>query len=72
MSLNAAAAPLIVLSLLVIAVFIASLLRGSAGAKERTVPTWLCGYQQLNEKNRYVDRGMFAALKNFFRWTGGR
>jgi len=72
LSLNAAAAPLIVLSLLVIAVFIASLLRGSAGAKERTVPTWLCGYQQLDEKNRYVDRGMFAALKNFFRWTGGR
>ncbi|MBN1938132.1 MAG: hypothetical protein JW843_01000 [Candidatus Aminicenantes bacterium] len=71
-SLNAAAAPLIVLSLLVIAFFIAAFLRGSAGAKERTVPTWLCGYQQLDEKNRYVDRGMFAALKDFFRWTGGR
>jgi hypothetical protein len=26
----------------------------------------------LNEKNRFVDRGMFAALKHFFRWTGGR
>jgi len=71
-ALNAAAAPLIVLSILAITVLIASFLRNSAGAKERAVPTWLCGYQQLDDRNRYVDRGMFAALKNFFRWTGGR
>ena len=63
--------PLLILGLLVVAILAAALLRRSAGSKTRTVPTWLCGYQQLDGKNRYVDRGMFAALKHFFRWTGG-
>jgi hydrogenase-4 component B len=70
--INAAVSPLLALSLLVLALLLAGRLRRSAGSRERTVPTWLCGYQQLNEKNRFVDRGMFAALKHFFRWTGGR
>jgi formate hydrogenlyase subunit 3/multisubunit Na+/H+ antiporter MnhD subunit len=70
--LNAATAPLVVLGLLTIALLAALFLRRSGGSRERTVPTWLCGYQELNAKNRYVDRGMFAAFKNFFRWTGGR
>lgn len=63
--------PLLILGLLVVAILAAALLRRSAGSKTRAVPTWLCGYQQLDGKNRYIDRGMFAALKQFFRWTGG-
>jgi hydrogenase-4 component B len=70
--INAAVSPLLALSLLVLALLLASLLRRSAGSRERTAPTWLCGYQLLNEKNRFTDRGMFAALKHFFRWTGGK
>jgi len=63
---------LIVLGLLLAAILIAAFLRRSAGAGSRAVPTWLCGYQTLGEGNRFTDRGMFAALKHFFRWTGGR
>jgi hypothetical protein len=70
--INAAASPLLAFSLLVLALLFAGLLRRSAGSRERTAPTWLCGYQLLNEKNRFTDRGMFAALKHFFRWTGGK
>lgn len=64
--------PVFVLGLILAAIGAASLLRRSAGARSRAVPTWLCGYQTLGEGNRFTDRGMFAALKNFFRWTGGR
>lgn len=64
--------PVFVLGLVLAAILIAALLRRSGGAKSRTVPTWLCGYQTLGEGNRFTDQGMFAALKNFFRWTGGR
>ncbi len=70
--LNAAVAPLVVLGLLAAALAAAVLLRRSAGSREVAVPTWLCGYQELSDKNRYRDHGMFAAFKNFFRWTGGR
>lgn len=71
-SVNAAAAPLIVLGILLLAMAGAAWLRRSAGSKEVRVPTWLCGYRDLDARTRFVDRGMFAALKNFFRWTGGR
>ena len=70
--LAAAAAPLAVLGLLAAAFAAAVLLRRSAGSREAVVPTWLCGYEELGEKNRYQDHGMFAAFKSFFRWTGGR
>jgi hydrogenase-4 component B len=70
--LNAAAAPLVVLGLLAVGLAVAAFLRRSAGSTEAQAPTWLCGYQELNAANRYQDRAMFAAFKNFFRWTGGR
>ena len=70
--LNAAAAPLVVLLVLGLGLALGSLLRRSGGSKEVEAPTWLCGYQDLNERTRYTDRGMFAAFKSLFRWTGGR
>jgi hydrogenase-4 component B len=70
--LNAATSPLLVLGLLAAALLLAALLRRSAGSKEVAVPTWLCGYQGLSDQTRFTDRGMFAAFKDFFRWTGGR
>jgi formate hydrogenlyase subunit 3/multisubunit Na+/H+ antiporter MnhD subunit len=70
--LNAATSPLLVLGLLTAALLFAVLLRRSAGSKETAVPVWLCGYAGLDAKTRFTDRGLFAALKDLFRWTGGR
>jgi NADH:ubiquinone oxidoreductase subunit 5 (subunit L)/multisubunit Na+/H+ antiporter MnhA subunit len=49
----------------------AALLRRSGGGRERQAPLWLCGYQQHADFNRYRSRNMFAAFKNFMKWTGG-
>ena len=49
-----------------------ALLRRSAGSKEVEAPTWLCGYQDLNDANRYADRGMFAGLRGLFKFAGGK
>ncbi len=69
--LASTAVPLVILAVAAGALVFAWLLRSSSGAEEKQAPTWLCGYQELNDLNRYRDRNMFAALKGFFRWTGG-
>lgn len=46
-------------------------LRAAGGARERKAPVWLCGYQQFNGSHRYGSDAMYAAFKNFTRWTGG-
>lgn len=69
---GAAVSPLLVLALLALALILGAWIRRSAGSKEQAVPTWLCGYRDLDERTRFTDRGMFAALKDLFRWTGGR
>jgi hydrogenase-4 component B len=71
-SLNSAAAPLVILLVFGLALAAGALLRRSGGSKEVEAPTWLCGYQELCEANRYTDRSMFAALRGLFRWAGGR
>jgi hydrogenase-4 component B len=68
----ASVSPLLVLVLLLLLLLLGAWLRRSAGSRERAVPTWLCGYRSLDESTRFTDRGMFAALKHLFRWTGGR
>ncbi len=65
------AVPLVVLAVFVFALCVAFLLTKSAGSKERVGETWLCGYQTLNNRNRYMDSSMFSALKTMFWWTGG-
>ncbi|MBN1533540.1 MAG: hypothetical protein JXA20_12805 [Spirochaetes bacterium] len=70
-SVSAAAAPIVVLIVVACAFLISYLFRISGGSKEVTAPTWLCGYQELNNLNRYTDKSMFAALKNLLWWTGG-
>ncbi len=70
--LNSAAAPLIVLLVFGLALAAGAFLRRSGGSQEVTAPTWLGGYQELGDANRYADRGMFAALRSLFRWAGGR
>ncbi len=69
---NAAAAPLVVLLVLGLGLALGALLRKSAGSKEVEAPTWLCGYQDLNDANRYTDRGMFAGLRSLFKFAGGK
>ena len=72
MALNSAIAPLAVLLVLGLALGAGALLRRSAGSKEVPAATWLCGYQDLNDANRYVDRSLFAGLRGLFRWAGGK
>ncbi len=65
------AVPVVVLVIFAIALCVALLLTRSGGNTERQAETWLCGYQTLNNRNRYMDSSMFAALKAMFGWTGG-
>jgi len=68
---NAVAVPLVMIIIIIIGFAVAYMVRKSAGAQEKVMPTWLCGYQDLNNNNRYKDRHMFAALKSILWWTGG-
>lgn len=68
---NAIAVPLVVIIIVIIGFSVAYIVKKSAGSHEKVMPTWLCGYQDLNNNNRYKDRHMFAALKSLLWWTGG-
>lgn len=68
---SAAAVPLAVLAVFAAALGFALWLARSAGSTERVAETWLCGYQLLNNRNRYMDSSLFATLKLMFWWTGG-
>jgi hypothetical protein len=46
-------------------------LRRSGGSEAKVVPTWLCGYQDLNDRNRYPAHPLYAAFKKALKWTGG-
>jgi len=68
---SSVAVPLVVLAILTAAFIFAWLLKKSGGSEEKEAPTWLCGYQDLNNKNRYEAHNMYAAFKKALRWTGG-
>lgn len=70
-SVSSMAVPAVLLAVFAAAFGFAALLRRAGGSKEREVPTWLCGYQDLHDGTRYRDKSMFAALKNLLYWTGG-
>jgi len=69
--LASAATPIVILLVVAAAFVIARLFRNSGGSTDREVQTWLCGYTDLNNLNRYRDRSMFSSLKKFLWWTGG-
>ncbi len=71
-SFNAAASPIIILGVLVLILLAASVIAKAGGGGERKTATWLCGYQDIGDANRYADRNMFAALRGLLRWTGGK
>ncbi len=68
----AAAAPLAVVLLVGLGLGLAALLRRAGGSGTVEAPTWLCGYQDLSNANRYTDRGMFAGLRALFKFAGGK
>jgi len=68
---SSTAVPMMVLVVLAVSLALALFLRRSGGSRERIAPTWLCGYQDLNQSNVYIDRNMFAAVRKIFNWTGG-
>lgn len=70
-TVSSVAVPLVVLIILAAAYIFAWLLKKSGGAEEKEVPTWLCGYQDLNNNNRYVAHNMYSAFKKAVKWTGG-
>ncbi|GLS05050.1 oxidoreductase [Chitiniphilus shinanonensis] len=63
--------PLVMIAMLAVAMLFALWLRKAGGAEERTAPVWLCGYQTLNNANRYLSSHIFDAFKKFMKWTGG-
>ena len=65
------AMPLIFLAMFAVAFLFANWLRHSGGSTERTAPVWLCGYQTMNNDNRYSSSHIYAAFKKFMKWTGG-
>ncbi|OHD72385.1 MAG: hypothetical protein A2W19_13640 [Spirochaetes bacterium RBG_16_49_21] len=69
--LSSVAVPIVVLIVFAAAFIFAWLMKKSGGAEEKTAPTWLCGYQDLNNTNRYVSSNMYAAFKKALWWTGG-
>lgn len=68
----AAAAPLAVALLVGLGLGLGALLRRAGGSRTVEAPTWLCGYQDLGDANRYTDRSMFAGLRALFKFAGGK
>ncbi len=68
---SSTAVPLVLLGVLSLAFLFSYLFSRSGGSEEREADVWLCGYKDLSDDNRFRDRSMFAALKNFLWWTGG-
>ena len=67
----AAAMPVAVLISLLVALFLARSLAAAGGSRRKAARVWLCGYQQINEHNRFRSADMYAAFKDFMKWTGG-
>jgi len=67
---GAIVAPLVILVALALALLFAGWLRRAGGAGARADAPWMCGYQQLNDANRYPSSNLFAAFRRVTRWTG--
>jgi NADH:ubiquinone oxidoreductase subunit 5 (subunit L)/multisubunit Na+/H+ antiporter MnhA subunit len=63
--------PIVTLVILIVAVIFSVILRKSGGSTEKEAATWLCGYQDLNNLNRYKSKNMYSAFKKMLWWTGG-
>ena len=63
--------PVVTLIIIIIAVIFSVILKKSGGSTEKEAETWLCGYQDLNNLNRYKSKNMYSAFKKMVHWTGG-
>ncbi len=68
---GAVVVPVVTLIIIIIAVIFAVMLKKSGGSTEKEAETWLCGYQDLNNLNRYKSKNMYSAFKKVVHWTGG-
>ena len=68
---SAVAMPLMLLVIFALLYGFAAWLGKAGGSAPKKVEVWMCGYQPLNEANRYKSADMYAAFKNFMKWTGG-
>lgn len=62
--------PIVVLAALAAALLVAGWLRRAGGATHRADEPWMCGYQRLNDANRYPSSHLFDAFRRVTRWTG--
>ncbi len=67
----AAISPMAIIVILTVLTCIIVMIKKISASQPRTKDIWLCGYQEANNNNRYVDSSMFAALKKALWWTGG-
>ena len=63
--------PLVLLATFAVAYLAAAWLSRAGGATQRSAAVWLCGYQTLNDSNRYLSSHIYASFKKFMQWTGG-
>ncbi|MFB3852697.1 MAG: proton-conducting transporter membrane subunit [Vicinamibacterales bacterium] len=61
--------PLVIFSALSVALLFAAWLRRTGGAARRADEPWMCGYQRLNDFNRYPSSHLFDAFRRVTRWT---
>lgn len=66
-----AAVPLVICVVIAGALIIGWFIKHAGGAAEKRSTAWLCGYQELNNKNRYTSANMFSAFKKALWWAGG-
>lgn len=68
---TSAAVPGVILLVVAVAMLAAWLFKRSGNSAEREADTWLCGYQEHNNLNRYQNKSMFSSFKKALWWTGG-
>ena len=66
-----AAVPLVIIAVVAGALLVGWFIKRAGGSTEKRTTAWLCGYQELNDKNRYASANMFSAFKKAFWWAGG-
>ena len=64
--------PLVLIMVLGIMLIIAFIITRLGGSKKRADEPWLCGYAQDAEQHRYGAHHLYAGVKRYIRWVGGK
>ena len=68
---SAVAVPLLLVFIFGVIYIAVTWLAGAGGSQPKSVDVWLCGYKPLCNNNRFKSADMYAAFKDFMKWTGG-